>query len=130
MNRKILMAITATVLSLTCMAEEVPVLSMHTDSDSTVISLKDIIKVQYNDTEMIVLLTDGSAKGFAMDRILSMAFLNVDDKELTPTAVGFTTKESESGTDIFDLNGIRQGCADTKGLYIIKKGKETKKVLK
>lgn len=130
MNRKILMTIAATALSMTCIAEEVPVLSITTDSDSTAISLGDISKVQYSDTEMIVLLNDGAARVFVMDRIRAMAFGSIDDKDMEPMGIALGDKDPDDEGTVFDLSGIKRGNVNKRGVYIIKSGKETRKRLK
>lgn len=130
MTKTILTSITAAALSMTSFAESIPALYITTDSDSTVICLKDISKIQYTDTTMIVLQTDGTEKTIAMDSVLSMCFCNTEDSGLVQAALTATEDGDDERTILFDLNGIIQGNTNKKGIHIIKSGKETKKVLK
>lgn len=124
--KKIFLASLAMALSITCLAEETPVLTIKTDIAETTIQLKDISKVQYTDAEMIVNLNDGSTKVFVIEDITLMTFNDIN----ISTAIYSAEGKQSTATEIFDLNGIKKGDMKKKGMYIIKVGKETKKIKK
>lgn len=124
--KKIFLASLAMALSITCLAEETPVLTIKTDIAETTILLKDISKVQYTDAEMVVNLNDGSTKVFVIEDITLMTFNDIN----ISTAIYSAEGKQSTTTEIFDLNGIKKGDMKKKGMYIIKVGKETKKIKK
>lgn len=124
--KKIFLASLAMALSITCLAEETPVLTIKTDIAETTIQLKDISKVQYTDAEMVVNLNDGSTKVFVIEDITLMTFNDIN----ISTAIYSAEDKQSTATEIFDLNGIKKGDMKKKGMYIIKVGKETKKIKK
>lgn len=124
--KKIFLASLAMALSISCLAEETPVLTIKTDIAETTIQLKDISKVQYTDAEMIVNLNDGSTKMFVIEDITLMTFNDIN----VSTAIYSAEDKQSTATEIFDLNGIKKGDMKKKGMYIIKMGKETKKIKK
>lgn len=111
---------------MTCLAEEVPVLKIKTASAESSIQLKDINRVRYTNTDMVISLLDGSSKTFAIDDIKSLAFDNMD-MSTDIKSFDFMTKDKVS---IFDISGIKKADTDKKSIYIIKSGKETKKIRK
>lgn len=124
--KKIFLASLAMALSITCLAEETPVLTIKTDIAETTIQLKDISKVQYTDAEMVVKLNDGSTKVFVIEDITLMTFNDIN----ISTVIYSAEDKQSTATEIFDLNGIKKGDMKKKGMYIIKVGKETKKIKK
>lgn len=124
--KKIFLASLAMALSISCLAEETPVLTIKTDITETTIQLKDISKVQYTDAEMVVNLNDGSTKVFVIEDITLMTF---NDMNIS-TAIYSAEGKQSTTTEIFNLNGIKKGDMKKKGMYIIKVGKETKKIKK
>ena len=124
--KKIFLASLAMALSISCLAEETPVLTIKTDIAETTILLKDISKVQYTDAEMVVNLNDGSTKVFVIEDITLMTFNDIN----ISTAIYSAEGKQPNATEIFDLNGIKKGDMKKKGMYIIKVGKETKKIKK
>ena len=124
--KKIILASLAIILSLASYAEEVPALTIKTDAEENSILLKDISKVQYTETEMVIKLHDGTSKAFVIDDIKEMSFDNISET----TFINTTNGKEQNGMAIFDLNGMKKHDAGKKGIYIIKSGKETKKVKK
>lgn len=124
--KKVFFASLAMVLSLASHAEEVPMLMIKTDAEEKSIQLKDIFKVQYTETEMIIKLNDGTSKAFVIDDIKEMSFDNISET----TFLKSTNDKEQNGMALFDLNGRKKHDASKKGIYIIKSGKETKKVKK
>lgn len=120
------MASFAMALSMNCLADEFPVLMIKTNVTESSIQLKDINKVQYTETEMVVKLNDGTTKVFVIEDITSMDFDNININ----TAIQTLDSKEQQGMTIFDLKGIKKGNMNNKGIYIIKVGKETKKIKK
>lgn len=123
MKQKILTTI-AMALSLTCLAEEMPTLKIKTGSAESSILLKDINRVNYTDTEMVINLFDGSSKTFVIDDIKSLAFDNMDPS----TSIKTHDNKEQNNVSIFDISGIKRENTDKNSIYIIKSGKTTKKI--
>lgn len=123
MKQKILTTI-AMALSLTCLAEEMPTLKIKTGSAENSILLKDINRVNYTDTEMVINLFDGSSKTFVIDDIKSLAFDNMDPS----TSIKTHDNKEQNNVSIFDISGIKRENTDKNSIYIIKSGKTTKKI--
>lgn len=123
MKQKILTTI-AMALSMTCLAEEMPTLKIKTGSAESSILLKDINRVNYTDTEMVINLLDGSSKTFVIDDIKSLAFDNMDPS----TSIKTHDNKEQNNVSIFDISGIKRENTDKNSIYIIKSGKETKKI--
>lgn len=123
MKQKILTTI-AMALSMTCLAEEMPTLKIKTGSAESSILLKDINRVNYTDTEMVINLFDGSSKTFVIDDIKSLAFDNMDPS----TSIKTHDNKEQNNVSIFDINGIKRENTDKNSIYIIKSGKTTKKI--
>lgn len=112
--------------AISCLADDIPTLIIKTDTKENSILLKDISKVQYTDTEMVIKLNDGSSKSFIIDDIKEMSFDSMNET----TFVNSTNSKGQNGMEIFDLNGLKKRDTNQKGIYIMKSGKETKKVKK
>lgn len=123
MKQKILTTI-AMALSMTCLAEEMPTLKIKTGSAESSILLKDINRVNYTDTEMVINLFDGSSKTFVIDDIKSLAFDNMDPS----TSIKTHDNKEQNNVSIFDISGIKRENTDKNSIYIIKSGKTTKKI--
>lgn len=123
MKQKILTTIAMT-LSMTCLAEEMPTLKIKTGSAESSILLKDINRVNYTDTEMVINLFDGSSKTFVIDDIKSLAFDNMDPS----TSIKTHDNKEQNNVSIFDISGIKRENTDKNSIYIIKSGKTTKKI--
>lgn len=123
MKQKILTTI-AMALSMTCLAEEMPTLKIKTGSAESSILLKDINRVNYTDTEMVINLFDGSSKTFVIDDIKSLAFANMDPS----TSIKTHDNKEQNNVSIFDISGIKRENTDKNSIYIIKSGKTTKKI--
>lgn len=124
MKRKVI-AFFASALMMPCLAEEVPALLVKTSATELEVSLTDIGKVTYTETDMVVVMKDGSTRSFAMDDIVSMRFTSAD-----PSAIGTTTAGINGKEAIYTVDGVRTAKANNKGIYIIKVEKETRKVAK
>ncbi len=98
---------------------------VKTSATELEVSLTDIGKVTYTETDMVVVMKDGSTRSFAMDDIVSMRFTSADASAIGTTAAGMNGKEA-----IYTVDGIRTANANKKGIYIIKVEKETRKVAK
>lgn len=123
MKQKILTTIAMT-LSMTCLAEEMPTLKIKTGSAESSILLKDINRVNYTDTEMVINLFDGSSKTFVIDDIKSLAFDNMDPS----TSIKTHDNKEQNNVSTFDISGIKRENTDKNSIYIIKSGKTTKKI--
>lgn len=124
--KKEILASMAMMFAAHCVADNVPALKIKTEQVESSIQLSNIDKVQYTENEMIVKLKDGEVKTFIMDEILSMAFDNVE----ISTAINAAGNKSEGKAAYFDMKGLPVKDANKKGVYIIKVGKETKKIAK
>lgn len=109
---------------MTCLAEEMPTLKIKTGSAESSILLKDINRVNYTDTEMVINLFDGSSKTFVIDDIKSLAFANMDPS----TSIKTHDNKEQNNVSIFDISGIKRENTDKNSIYIIKSGKTTKKI--
>lgn len=107
-------------------ADNVPALKIVNDFQECSILLSDIDRIQYAENEMMIKMKDGDVKVFIMDEIKSMVFDNVENS----TAVKAADSKSESKAAYFDLKGLPTKDASKKGVYIMKMGKETKKIAK
>lgn len=124
--KKEILASLAMMFATHCVADNVPALKIKTAQVESSMQLSDIDKVQYTETEMIVKMKDGEMKTFVMDEIMSMAFDNVE----ISTAINAADSKAEGKAILFDLKGLPVKDANKKGVYIIKVGKETKKIVK
>lgn len=124
--KKIILASIAMSFAMSCLADDIPTLIIKTDTKENSILLKNISKVQYTDTEMVIKLNDGSSKSFIIDDIKEMSFDSMNET----TFVNSTNTKGQNGMEIFDLNGLKKRDTNQKGIYIMKSGKETKKVKK
>lgn len=113
----------ASALITPCFAEEVPSLLIKTAETEQAVVLADIDKVTYTDTDMNIAMKDGNSRSFLMDDILEMVFTGTSSINMTPT-------EANENEIIYTLDGIQVNNTDKKGIYIIKVGKETRKIAK
>lgn len=123
MKRQIVVAFVM-LLSAHCFADEVPSLKIKTELSESSVLLSNIDRVKYTEGNMVVKLKSGEELVFAMDDVELMTFENVDNTTAIKDA-GDLCKNSG-----FDLKGVSVKDDKKKGIYIIKVGKETKKIAK
>lgn len=111
------------------LADTIPTLIIKTDAAEQHISLADINKVNYSETEMYISMRNGDKQTFVIDEIKGMKFAEIDDSAVPNRIVAGT--EVKFPTRGFRLDGIRKMSDDkSKGIIIIKTDKDTRKVIK
>ena len=124
--RRTLFTLMVTALAVPCLADDVPALTIKTTEAENTIALSSIAKVTYTDTAMVIFLKDSSTQTFDMDHITAMTFTATD----VATQIGTLKEDAAVGTAVYTLGGVRTNGTNKKGLYIIKLGKDFKKVVK
>ncbi|MGM9733990.1 MAG: hypothetical protein ACI3YT_07720 [Prevotella sp.] len=123
--RSKIIAFLASALMVPCFAEENPALLVKTAETEQEVGLADIGKVTYTDTDMVIVKKDGGTMSIPMDNIVSMSFTS-----LQPSSISMTMDDAEKSEAIYTINGVKTGNTDDKGIYIIKVGKETRKIVR
>ncbi|MGM9712714.1 MAG: hypothetical protein ACI3Y5_01175 [Prevotella sp.] len=125
--KRIILSFLALGMTASCLAAADMSLLIRTAGTEHAISLAEISRVTYTETDMVVVMSDGTTRAYAMSAITSMTFGNADS---TPSAISKATAETEAATSIYTLDGAKADRMGQKGVYIIKVGKETRKVKK
>ena len=108
-----------------CFAEEIPALLVKTVETEQEVGLADIGKVTYTETDMVLVMKDGSTMSIPMDDIVSMAFTS-----LQPSLTSMTVEDAENTEAIYTISGVKTAKTAHKGIYIIKVGKEIRKIVR
>lgn len=128
MNRFLAFGLTLAFV-ISSLADTIPTLIIKTDAAEQHISLADINKVNYSETEMYISMRNGDKQTFVIDEIKGMKFAEIDDSAVPNRIVAGT--EVKLHTRGFRLDGIRKMSDDkSKGIIIIKTDKDTRKVIK
>lgn len=110
-----------------CLADTVPALLIQTSKSEETLSLAEISKVNYTDTEMCIAMRNGDKLTFVIDDIKGMKFAEIDDST-TRIVAGSVVKLPVKN---FRLDGTRKSEKDKrKTITIIKTDKDTRKVIK
>ena len=134
--KKHLLSLVVSFATVPCLADDVPALAIGAGGTETSIELASISNIKYTATDMVVNLTNGETKTFALDDVTIMTFKQV------PSAIKSIISEA-SANDCFIISDIAgkvivQGKAkdsesivmpDAKGLYIITVGDKSRKIL-
>ena len=124
MKRKII-ACLASALMVPCFAEEYPALLVKTAETEQEVGLANIGRVVYTETDMVLVMKDGSTMSIPMDYIVSMTF-----STLQSSSIDMTVDDAEKCKTIYTISGVKTGNTENKGVYIIKVGTETRKIVR
>ena len=114
-------------LSMSCLADNIPSLLIQTETAEQHISLAEISKVNYTDTEMCIAMRNGDKHTFIIDDIKGMKFAEIDESA-TRIVAGTEVKLPVKS---FRLDGTRKSSNDKhKTITIIKTDKDTHKIIK
>lgn len=108
-----------------CFAEENPALLVKTEKTEQEVGLADIGKVIYTETDMVLVMKSGSTMSIPMDDIVSMTFTSTQ-----PSSISMTVEDAENSEAIYTIHGMKTGNTANKGIYIIKVGTETRKIVR
>ncbi|MGN0233336.1 MAG: hypothetical protein ACI4B5_02810 [Bacteroidaceae bacterium] len=109
-------------------ADIIPALSIKTEASEKTISLAEISKVNYTETEMCLTMRDGQVLTLLMDDIVSMKFTELEEQASGISISAETAKRVPAS--MFLLDGTRAKGNEKNKVIIIKAGKETRKVKK
>lgn len=125
--KKIFLSFLSLALMVPCLADTAPALLIQTSKSEETLSLAEISKVNYTETEMIISLRNGDKLTFVIDDIKGMKFAEIDDST-TRIVAGSVVKLPVKN---FRLDGTRKSEKDKrKTITIIKTDKDTRKVIK
>ncbi len=125
--KKIFLSFLSLALMVPCLADTVPALLIQTSKSEETLSLAEISKVNYTDTEMYIAMRNGDKLTFVIDDIKGMKFAEIDDST-TRIVAGSVVKLPVKN---FRLDGTRKSEKDKrKTITIIKTDKDTRKVIK
>lgn len=125
--KKIFLSFLSLALMVPCLADTVPALLIQTSKSEETLSLAEISKVNYTDTEMCIAMRNGDKLTFVIDDIKGMKFAEIDDST-TRIVAGSVVKLPVKN---FRLDGTRKSEKDKrKTITIIKTDKDTRKVIK
>lgn len=125
--KKIFLSFLSLALMVPCLADTVPALLIQTSMSEETLSLAEISKVNYTDTEMCIAMRNGDKLTFVIDDIKGMKFAEIDDST-TRIVAGSVVKLPVKN---FRLDGTRKSEKDKrKTITIIKTDKDTRKVIK
>ena len=127
--KKIFLSFLSLALMVPCLADTVPALPIQTSKSEETLSLAEIRKVNYTETEMNISLRNGDMISFVIADIKSMKFAEMDDSS-TPSRIVEGT-ELKLPVMSFRLDGIRKLVSDKrKTITIQKTDKNIRKVVK
>lgn len=136
MNRHLLSLTLFFGFALNCSADDVPSLKIGAKDANNELALSAIQSIKFSDTEMLVNLKNGTQKAFALNDItivefgkMTSAIKNIlqeegQDGEFTITDISGKVISKGKTTD--NINGI---VPEKRGLFIVRSGKVTKKIL-
>lgn len=125
--KKIFLSFLSLALMVPCLADTAPALLIQTSKSEETLSLAEISKVNYTDTEMCIAMRNGDKLTFVIDDIKGMKFAEIDDST-TRIVAGSVVKLPVKN---FRLDGTRKSEKDKrKTITIIKTDKDTRKVIK
>lgn len=125
--KKLLLSLISPAIATLCLADNIPSLLIQTETAEQHISLAEISKVNYTDTEMCIAMRNGDKHTFIIDDIKGMKFAEIDESA-TRIVAGTEVKLPVKS---FRLDGTRKSSNDKhKTITIIKTDKDTHKIIK